>query len=569
MIVPLGIGTFLWDMNGPQREDALTKTVALLDKPGTDLVVREVLRWSDVQATERGAYDWAIADSVATAAAAHGVRVWWILSHPPNWATAPGGTGHAAWPCPPYVDVHTAGGGLAIDHYQAFCAAAANRYGPGGDFWVTTDIAYLPCRHFEVWNEEYTTLAASRWDGDEVVAGPSQPADYAHMYHKAAIAISTVPGAIPVAGVCERTWNSDPVGAEYLKPFLATLGYVPLALSVHPYVLDDELPSFVPPTAEHRWAYFTQVQDIRAIVGPGVELWITEIGVPSVGGDVNEAGQAAWFQNLWSTISNQGGVDGVVLFATHHPDYPDKPGLPGYQEGHRESGYALWHTGATNHDLAEAKPAAVAITALPALISGDLDDRRLVTVDVTAGHIPAEVRETLDDRYAFGRHTHTAEEVYGLNFSLGEKVDKTVEVSKLYGTNGSGQQATYTAAATETTAGTVPVRDNDNGVRVGLTPTLQSHATSKGYVDESIETSANTKVDKTEDISKLYGTNDEGVQVTYAVSAGAESWTTAFRDGDAGVHVGLVPTHNEHAGSKKYIDDYADSSAIEYSIVFG
>ena len=116
-----------------QRQQVLDAARTMLDKgPGTDLVWREDIYWSDVQPAEGGAYDWTIPDAVVAAAADAGFRSWIVLSHPPAWATAPGGAADKGWPCPPYPDLVTAGGHSALAAYTAFCGAAAARYSRGG-----------------------------------------------------------------------------------------------------------------------------------------------------------------------------------------------------------------------------------------------------------------------------------------------------------------------------------------------------------------------------------------------------------------------------------------------------
>ena len=216
--VPVGIGAFLWFMTSGQRTTALNKIVPTLNKAGTEVVVRETLYWSEVQPTEGGSFVWTTADAIATACANAGVKIWWILSHPPNWATAAGSaTSHAAWPCPPYDGVTTAGGNSALDAYVAFSKAAVARYGPGGTFWDSYSGTDRPTTHWEVWNEEYTTLASSRWNGSAVVAQYSSPTNYAKIYNRVSQALQHVPGVVAVASVTDKVVNAATMGTDYLN----------------------------------------------------------------------------------------------------------------------------------------------------------------------------------------------------------------------------------------------------------------------------------------------------------------------------------------------------------------
>ena len=89
------------------------------------------------------------------------------------------------------------------------------------------------------------------------------------------------------------------------------------------------------------------------------------------------------------------------------------------------------------------------------------------------------------------------------------KVDKTSDTYRIYGTNGSGAQVNY-KLATAATGSTIPYRDTGGTLQVG-TPTADSHATTKKYVDDADA----TKVDKVSTANKVYGTDANGNQTTY------------------------------------------------------
>lgn len=370
----LGMHGSLRPKTDAQRTVVLDAVRTMLDKgTGTDLVWREDIYWSDVQAAEGDDYDWTIPDGIVAAAADNGFRIWVILSHPPAWATAAGGAADKGWPCPPYPDVQTAGSNSALDAYVAFCAAAAARYSRGGAFWDSYAGTPRPVTHFEVWNEEYATTSAQRWDGTGYQAGTySSPADYAAIFNAAAPAIAASVFATPVAALCDKTWNSTPVGAAYLSVFLSHLTQPLPAVSLHPYTNGYVPASTAPASTSDRWQYFTQVASVRAqLVAGGFDsarIWVTEIGWPGGGdGFLTEAEQASRFVDLWTVVQTLGYVRGMFLFTALNPEFPDDPSLPGYDAGSVETWLPLWHTGDTANDLGAAKVAVATITALPAL----------------------------------------------------------------------------------------------------------------------------------------------------------------------------------------------------------
>lgn len=77
--------------------------------------------------------------------------------------------------------------------------------------------------------------------------------------------------------------------------------------------------------------------------------------------------------------------------------------------------------------------------------------------------------------------------------ALDGKVDKTNTSSKLYGTDGNGNQTTvqYGAGAVE---GRIPQRVENGQINVPLTPTNDAHASSKKYTDDSVKVMAKSLV---------------------------------------------------------------------------
>lgn len=191
---------------------------------------------------------------------------------------------------------------------------------------------------------------------------------------------------------------------------------------------------------------------------------------------------------------------------------------------------------------------------------------------------------------------------------LDAKVDEVTTANKVYGTDNSWNQTTYTVA-TNATASTIPVRGG-NGVVSVWTPTANTHATTKKYVDDAIavipepgnwsltiqknwttitptggtftankssdstinitvptkvtdltdesnyakKTELNDKVDKTTSVSRLYWTNSAWEQTVYSVSSGANASSVAYRSTWWTLAIG-TPTADNHAATKKYVDD--------------
>lgn len=97
------------------------------------------LTWQSVQPGGPGGYDWARYDSLIGQAAANGIRVLPTIYGSPSWAAAK----------PQYPPQ-----GAKLADYEAFVRAAAERYGPGGDFWAQNPL--LPRREiidWQPWNE--------------------------------------------------------------------------------------------------------------------------------------------------------------------------------------------------------------------------------------------------------------------------------------------------------------------------------------------------------------------------------------------------------------------------------
>ena len=189
---------------------------------------------------------------------------------------------------------------------------------------------------------------------------------------------------------------------------------------------------------------------------------------------------------------------------------------------------------------------------------------------------------------------------------LNNKVDKTTSNTKIYATTNAGAQTTLDYSIGNEGA-TIAQRTSAGQLAVAQTPTENTHAASKKYVDDglsgkeatitgaattitsndltaeyalvsdsngkvavssvtatelgyvsgvtsAIQTQLGNKVDKVTSTYRIYGTNNSGAQTTYSLASGATASTIAYRGTGGVLQVG-TPTANAHATTKKYVDD--------------
>ncbi len=146
----------------------------------------------------------------------------------------------------------------------------AERYGPGGSFWLErTNLPYRPIRIWEVWNEP--NLPAF-WD-----ERPVNPREYGRLLRETRGVLRAVdPGARIVSGGIASRHS----GPRFLAAALDAAGPCSVdALSIHPYA----------PTVERAMQHLT---DARAVADSrglrDVALWTTEIGWRVGGGGAGD-----------------------------------------------------------------------------------------------------------------------------------------------------------------------------------------------------------------------------------------------------------------------------------------
>jgi hypothetical protein len=120
-----------------------------MDKGGVG-TLRSILGWSAANPTRNGDYVWSGFDAVVAGAARERIRVLPFVYGTPRWV-ARGLDSRQCGTCDAYAPRHRA----ALDAWEEFIAAAAERYGPGGNFWSENpQLPRVPIRAWQIWNEQ-------------------------------------------------------------------------------------------------------------------------------------------------------------------------------------------------------------------------------------------------------------------------------------------------------------------------------------------------------------------------------------------------------------------------------
>jgi hypothetical protein len=246
--------------------------------------LRWALSWYLVQPTPQSDYDWSSFDPIVELAAQYGVRVLPSVGGPPKWITRKAKT----------MPVDSARQRQA---WSEFVAAAAKRYGPGGDFWKLhqtggVGVNYqpaipkpLPIREWQIWNESNFFYFAF----------PVSPPRYAQLVTVASKAIKSVsPGAkVVLSGLFAEPTVGGKRGmpaVTYLQRLYDVPGFKSRfdGISLHPYAVDAE-------TLEELVEEF---HDVAIDNGDRPSLYITEIGWGS--------------QNNFEQVAFEQGIQGQV-----------------------------------------------------------------------------------------------------------------------------------------------------------------------------------------------------------------------------------------------------------------
>jgi polysaccharide biosynthesis protein PslG len=236
--------------------------------------LRLLVFWPSVESSP-GSFNWGSYDYFIGQAAQNGIRVFPTLYGTPTWAHTLAGTGDCGSSCAPQ-------GNASRMAFANFARAAAERYGPGGDFW-SGDCGLLceqpppcacstpvPVHSWQLWNEQNSA---------KYFAPRPDPVSYAHLLFETSAAIRAVdPSAEIVLGGMwgPRTTAAVVPAATYLKRLYAVPDVERTfdAIAVHPYS-----PSL--------FGVLDQIRTVRRATrragDGGVATWVTELGWASGG----------------------------------------------------------------------------------------------------------------------------------------------------------------------------------------------------------------------------------------------------------------------------------------------
>ena len=191
--------------------------------------------------------------------------------------------------------------------------------------------------------------------------------------------------------------------------------------------------------------------------------------------------------------------------------------------------------------------------------TGEIDTNAVTTVKIANNNVTAE---KLSDNSIVARHItdgtivddHIASgadiaqsKIHNLTTDLSNKVSRTSTAYQLYGTAAANTETTLTYK-TDNTASTIAQRDANSQLNVALTPTANTNATSKKYVNDQDA----LKVDKVNTAKRVYGTDASGNQTTYDYDSFGK--VDDVKVGTTSVVVNKIASLGTMAGEDK--DDY-------------
>lgn len=140
-------------------------------------------------------------------------------------------------------------------------------------------------------------------------------------------------------------------------------------------------------------------------------------------------------------------------------------------------------------------------------------------------------------------------------FNADSKLDKmttTSDYNRAYIVKQNGEQ-TLLNCGSDAGPYTLISRDANSQIIVPETPTADTQATSKKYVDSRL----NGKLDKvttTSNFWRVYAVTADGNQAIHDFGPDAGPWTLVERDGNLQIVVPVTPMYDNNAASKKYVD---------------
>lgn len=242
--------------------------------------VRVSLGWGDLQAQRGGPIQWGGVDYLVEQAALSGLDVLPTISGAPTWAVPTANVqGDRTAKAPAHLPVH----GAAAGAWRSLLIQAVERYGPGGQFWLThPNVPAKPIRAWQIWNEPNFKY---------FVAKPN-PAEYGKLVK---LSYSALKAADPGAQLVLAGLFSQPLGARYIrvvkgKPRLLhphSINYFASYFLEQMYKTNPGIKSRFSAVALHpyteTWRYLTpEIEEVREVLAashdPAKSLWITELG---------------------------------------------------------------------------------------------------------------------------------------------------------------------------------------------------------------------------------------------------------------------------------------------------
>lgn len=242
--------------------------------------VRVSLGWADLQPQKGAEIQWGGVDNLVEKASLAGLDVLPTISGAPTWAVPIANVqGDRNAKAPAHLPVS----GAAAGGWRSLLIQAVERYGPGGQFWLThPNVPPRPIRSWQIWNEPNFKY---------FVAKPN-PTEYGKLVK---LSYSALKAADPGAQVVLAGLFSEPLGARYVrlvkgKPKLqhpGSINYFASYFLAQMYKTNPGIKSKFSAVALHpyteTWRYLTpEIEEVRDVLtashDPAKALWITELG---------------------------------------------------------------------------------------------------------------------------------------------------------------------------------------------------------------------------------------------------------------------------------------------------
>jgi hypothetical protein len=263
------------------------------------------LGWSQVQQSQGGPFDWSEIDPQVENAAVNGIELLPIAYGVPNFIGP-----HREPPL---------GSSEAKQGWQDFLAAAAERYGPGGEFWTAFEldhpgVAPQPIEWWQIWNEQ---------NSPTFFEPKPSPKKYAQLLEVSDVALREVDSGakILVGGMFGTPGRKQAIYAwKYLKRLYQVNGAKSHfdAVALHPYS-----PNISGLKAQIELAR----KKMKKVGGRRTPIWITELGWGSAGTKAHpliksESGQKRLLRKSFNLLLDKRGkwkIRRILWFAWRDP----------------------------------------------------------------------------------------------------------------------------------------------------------------------------------------------------------------------------------------------------------